>query len=541
MLHAILPCLLELFPVIGAPGSPDDPFDRMTLTLPGVPIPMAPLMADFDGDGNLDLAVADGASNVPASTIALLLNDGHGNFTPTGAGLSGSSGIPRATLLVDLQQDQSPEIFVFFSDGTLDYYPNDPVSGFAQAVPHGPIVGPGGPSANVTPTAFDAADITGDGYPEVVITFSLLHYHRLLPQGVTVIRSDGTGVITNVANYTYSMGQIGDLELVDVTGDGVRDCVLVDTLLNLQVARGRGTGSFFPPYAVPLSGAGSVPDHLVAGDLDEDGDQDLIVAYADAPVLEILEQVSPGMFQARLMQLDVPSGGVKHLSARAMLGSGHLDILTLEVARNSTCGLLTIYEGDGSGSFQFTGTQDVGVQSLSPIIGLSSGAIGDCDGNATPDFVLAPARLTLAAPRSVGLLRNRASSPFMIRLEETGAAGHLGMPTIGASGPAVRGNRHFAVELGGGPPLAPFLLMFSPWTQVAFASPRVRMLVVPLAMKAGTLDANGRYRYRTPIHASPALHDQWAYGQGWILDPLASNMLGIAATRRLAVKVGTRF
>ena len=69
--------------------------------------PVALAVADFNKDGNLDLAVVDGK---PAGNVEVLLGDGTGNFVKQGLFAAGDN--PQSIAVGDLNNDGFPDIVV---------------------------------------------------------------------------------------------------------------------------------------------------------------------------------------------------------------------------------------------------------------------------------------------------------------------------------------------------------------------------------------------------------------------------------------------
>jgi len=93
-----------------------------SLSVPDGNLPEEIVAADFNGDGALDLAVSH---TVPSAGLSILLNDGHGHFTPgsvtqilspsyLATGDFNGDGIPD---LVALPNDDSHQVVVLFGDG----------------------------------------------------------------------------------------------------------------------------------------------------------------------------------------------------------------------------------------------------------------------------------------------------------------------------------------------------------------------------------------------------------------------------------------
>src|SRR5439155_390611 len=82
------------------------PFQTPTVVATDV-TPVALAVADFNKDGNLDLAVVDGK---PAGNVEVLLGDGTGNFVKQGLFAAGDN--PQSIAVGDLNNDGFPDIVV---------------------------------------------------------------------------------------------------------------------------------------------------------------------------------------------------------------------------------------------------------------------------------------------------------------------------------------------------------------------------------------------------------------------------------------------
>ena len=108
-------------------------------------------------------------------------------------------------------------------------------------------------------------------------------------------------------------------------------------------------------------------------------------------------------------------------------------------------------------------------------------------------------------------------------------------------GPAVLGNPAFWVEVRDGLPAGRATIFLGAEPTVNYAAGGVALLLVPLYLEVAHLDHSGAHRWSVPIGSDPALVGEWGYAQVWIGDPWAPNPALLAATRRLAVRVGERW
>ena len=122
---------------------------------------MSVAVGDFNGDGNLDLAVADSYTG----TVTLLKGDGAGNFTPfPGSPVAVGSGPysgPFSVAVGDFNGDGNLDLAVAnFGDGTVAILLGDGTGQFSPAAT--PIVTVGS-ARNSEPFSIAVGDFTGDG------------------------------------------------------------------------------------------------------------------------------------------------------------------------------------------------------------------------------------------------------------------------------------------------------------------------------------------------------------------------------------------
>ncbi len=252
------------------------------LTLNGAPGggAFAIVAADFDGNGTLDLAVAEQNSN----RIDIFLGNGTGGFTGPGAFTVGTG--PEALAVGDFNGDGKPDLAVLnTSDGTVSILINTG-SSFSRAATL---------SAGTSPFAIATGDFNGDGKLDLAVANGG-------DGNVSVYLGNGSGGFSTAATYTTGSGSSPTAIAVgDFNNDGVSDLAVADSGNGvLALLKGNGSGGFAAPvtFAVGLSAA-SNPDYVVAGDFNGDGKLDLAVANSgDGNVSVLLNNGSGGFATA---------------------------------------------------------------------------------------------------------------------------------------------------------------------------------------------------------------------------------------------------
>jgi hypothetical protein len=246
------------------------------------------LAADFNGDGNLDLAMTE-FNDEEENFTGVALGDGKGNFTATKdffLGTVGAVGDWNRDGKMDMtiwQSDccsASTSIYLGNGDGTftagqisLSYAGNEAVGDFNGdgiadlALSRETIVLGNGDGTFQDPPiynngdygAIQVADLNGDGILDIVCS------------AVTVYLGKGDGTFTNIGG---PKGNYYSVTLADVNNDGKLDLLLA-TNPGLSVALGNGDGSFQTPFQLSNSYIYGPPAFAIA-DFNRDGKLDIV-------------------------------------------------------------------------------------------------------------------------------------------------------------------------------------------------------------------------------------------------------------------------
>ncbi|HKM48788.1 MAG TPA: VCBS repeat-containing protein [Terriglobales bacterium] len=278
------------------------------------PNPEGAVVADFNGDGNLDIAFANSAGN----GVTILLGNGDGTFTPAA---NPAVSFAAAIAVGDFNGDGIPDLAVSNNNG----------SGYAVTILLGKGDGTFNVGANVSvpqwslnPQGIVAMDFNGDGKTDLAVTSA----NGDSPSNyvVTILLGNGDGTFTQ--GQTYNTGQ-GDQSIVgrDFNGDGVPDLAIAnyyDHTVTILLGNGDGT---FTPVPPPLPATGDGPFAIVAGDFNNDGILDLATANFHDNTVTILLGNGDGTFTAASSAL-ATGGGPDGLVAADFNGDGLLDFVT---------------------------------------------------------------------------------------------------------------------------------------------------------------------------------------------------------------------
>jgi hypothetical protein len=190
-------------------------------------------------------------------------------------------------------------------------------------------------------TAVAAADVNGDGRPDVVVCDG-----SASARGVRVLLNDGTGTLApDVAYASSTVPGLGPVSvtLADVNGDGLPDIITANgSAGTVSVLLNKGGGRFAAPLVFP---AGIRPVAVAVADVNGDGLSDLVVADASGNSVQLLLNDGQGGFAAPV-SLAVGSHPVAVVAAD-IDGDGHPDIVVADEGDNTAAVLL----GHGDGSF----------------------------------------------------------------------------------------------------------------------------------------------------------------------------------------------
>jgi hypothetical protein len=337
---------------------------------PGIGPPNAVTVGDFNGDGKLDVATADGGPG--PNTVSVLLGNGNGTFqapvqyntgaNPTGIAVADFNGDGKLDLVTADNGPGPNNVSVLLGNG----------DGTFQAPQN---YSAGGGALNVT-----VADVNGDGHPDLITANG-----GFANNSVSVVLNNGDG--TFAAPFLFAADQNPVAVAVgDFNGDGKVDLMVANHNSNdISLLYGEGNGVFVAPRAFDVSG-GPGAGAVVAGDFNGDGWTDLVVANTTVNpggpppppgAITILINNRDGTF--RTMKTLTTAAPIMDMVAGDFNGDGKLD-LAVSTSDSHMNSIITVFLGNGNGTFQKPINSPAGQ-------GLGDMAVGDVNGDGKLDLV----------------------------------------------------------------------------------------------------------------------------------------------------------
>ncbi len=337
--------------------------------------PVSLVAADFNGDGKLDLAVAEPYSN----TVAVLLGKGNGSFeTPLTFTVSSSVSIAAGDINgdghVDLAVTSGQSVLVFLGNGAGKFHQVDsyPTNGVAAQVALADLNNDGkmdlvyigspgiatrlglgngkfGAATNFGGDAlgFALGDFNGDGFLDVASSYAGFVQIGLGTGSGTF--STGAGISLPFVGGISFLAAPEYITVADFNGDGHLD--LAVGLLNeaapqnLALVFGAGDGTFPTQTMLPEE----CPCALATGDFNGDHKVDLAMGNSLANTVSIALGNGNGTFPAPVVP-DAAAMSVRGMAVADLNKDGNLDLIT--ASGDAAPGQVIIQSGNGNGTFQ---------------------------------------------------------------------------------------------------------------------------------------------------------------------------------------------
>lgn len=288
--------------------------------------------ADMDGDGNLDVVIADASDDA----VYVTFGDGEGSFSNE---IALDMGIgPGQLSLADINADGAMDIvsasptedsvFISLNDGSGNFSsPVEVISGLGAA------------------EALAVGDFDKDGFVDIAINDDTANETR-------VYKGSGNGDFTEAYSVAITASYT-DLLVADHDGDG-NDDLIVAGQTSVFVALGDGAGGFATAVA---TAAKSQITSVSSGDFNDDGILDLFVQSGPAGNTEIFLGDADGSYETS----DFIRSYLEPVAAGDFNGDGHQDLAAIDEVNDD----VRIYEGDGTGEFSANGVV-INVSGITP-------------------------------------------------------------------------------------------------------------------------------------------------------------------------------
>jgi hypothetical protein len=390
------------------------------------------ILADLDGDSDLDIATADHNDN----TVSMLPNNGNGVFANrTSETIEDVGSGPVALAYGDLTGDGLPELVTaneydysvtvlrnVSDSGLIDFSGRDDfdvrtpstvydvaladldadgnLDILAGASSHLSILRGAGDANFRTREDYDIAsrrvalsNVNTDAHTDVL---------ALNDADVTVALNDGLGHLSGGDPTLHTFGSPESIVVGDLNNDGLEDIAVGTSNGQRAVAILLNTGESFRRSREYEIGNG-VTD-LKLGDVNEDGHLDILAVAGSNRAVWVLFNDGNGVFTNRFEALSLNSGGsFDSLDVGDVNDDGHLDAVVTQPGDR----FVFVYLGDGTGTFTQSGQHEVGNSAYDVIL-------ADLDGDGDLDIATAD-----ADDDTVSMLPNNGNGVFANRTSET--------------------------------------------------------------------------------------------------------------------------
>lgn len=318
--------------------------------------------ADFNGDGNVDLA----SSHFLVGSVSVLLGDGTGNFQQPATSPEPTSNFLLELKSADFNSDGNPDLVGLGGGSSSVVILIGDGSGNFTEPPTSPEVASSAPLTAVV-TGVAPGEFTGDNNQDLAVVSAFA-------DEVTILEGSGDGNFTIDQSFGV-VADPSDVLAADIAGSAALDLVVPSlNALTTTVLIGDGSGGFTEPATSPEA-TGQGDSKLAAGDLDEDGDDDIVVANLNAASDVLLNQGS-GNFTAGTT---VP-GSASSADLADFDDDGHLDL----ARGNFTTGGANVSVGDGHGAF----AAPVATAVVTTPIFVQDVNVNDFDNDGSPDLAI---------------------------------------------------------------------------------------------------------------------------------------------------------
>jgi uncharacterized membrane protein len=367
--------------------------------------PYSVAVADVNGDGTLDLIIAnqEQTKSNPEGSISVMLGKGNGTFHKA---VNYDSGGQSAFSIVVADVNGDGRLDLVVANGCLGSNCATGSVGVLLGKGDGTfekVVTYSSGAASVFGSHVAVGDLNGDGKLDLAVATTGAGCGNGCPQGlVAVLLGKGDGTFNKAKNYsTGGFDAIGWVAIADVNGDKKPDLLVANYCAtecsfppaqgSVGVLLGKGDGTFRAAKTYPSGGDGAVS--VAVADLNKDGKPDLLVAncgpLACGPGspggnVAVLIGNGNGTFKPAVRYLAANSPF--NVVAADVNGDGNFDIVVSNWGTSNggtNDGSVTVLLGKGNGAFLPAQVFPSGGAEAPSV------AVADVNKDGRPDIVLA--------------------------------------------------------------------------------------------------------------------------------------------------------